>query len=179
MLSIASATMSPGQVKSRVKKRKISRAKQAAIINIDQSPRLTIKQENFCIKYIELDNASEAYRQVYNTENSTPKSVWEQSCWLMKNPKVSTRIKMLREAAQITVDDIISEYEEVRQLSKEAGQYSSMVAATSGKAKVLGLDKLTIAGDKDNPLRIVQGLSDQELLERMEQIKLQLMSIDA
>jgi len=34
--------------------------------------KLTIKQEKFCNLYIELGNASEAYRQSYNCEKMKP-----------------------------------------------------------------------------------------------------------
>ena len=37
--------------------------------------KLTIKQEKFCNLYIELGNASEAYRQSYNCEKMKPESV--------------------------------------------------------------------------------------------------------
>lgn len=58
---------------------------------------MTPKQEKFCQKYLELGNASEAYRQVYSCRRMKEKQVWEEASKLLKNPKVTQRIKELQE----------------------------------------------------------------------------------
>ncbi len=58
---------------------------------------MTPKQEKFCQKYLELGNASEAYRQVYSCRRMKEKQVWEEASKLLKNPKVTQRIKGLQE----------------------------------------------------------------------------------
>lgn len=42
---------------------------------------------------------------------------------------------------KITVDDLLAELDEARAIGKESGKAAPMVAATMGKAKLLGLDK--------------------------------------
>ncbi|MGL5649240.1 MAG: terminase small subunit, partial [Clostridium sp.] len=47
--------------------------------------KLTQKQENFCQKFVETGNASEAYRHAYNVSKMKPESVNRKACELMKN----------------------------------------------------------------------------------------------
>ena len=47
---------------------------------------LTPKQEKFARKYIELGNASEAYRQSYDAQNMLPESVWAEASRTLANP---------------------------------------------------------------------------------------------
>ena len=44
-----------------------------------------------------------------------------------------------RERNQVTIDNVVDELEEARQIAKQSGNASAMVSATLGKAKVLGL----------------------------------------
>jgi phage terminase small subunit len=75
--------------------------------------KLTQKQENFCIAYIETGIASEAYRRAYNTERMKDKQVWEEACKLLKRPNVTQRVKELREEAKdramVTLERVIEE----------------------------------------------------------------------
>lgn len=45
----------------------------------------------------------------------------------------------------MTVDDLITELNEAREVAKENGNPTAMIAATMSKAKLLGLDNQTIA----------------------------------
>ncbi|ECY1204364.1 terminase small subunit [Salmonella enterica] len=111
---------------------------------------LTIKQEAFCQAYIETGNASEAYRTAYAADKMKPEAVHVQACKLQDNPKIALRIKELRgeikQRHNVTVDSLLAELEETRQkaLSAETPQSSAAVAATMGKAKLVGLDKQII-----------------------------------
>lgn len=60
---------------------------------------LTQKQENFCLAYIKCGNASQAYRESYNAEKMTEKSIWEKACELKANVKVAERIAELQDKA--------------------------------------------------------------------------------
>lgn len=75
--------------------------------------KLTIKQENFCNYFLEFGNASEAYRRAYNTDNMKEKTVWEKASELLRNDKVSARVKELRkefsDISKITKERIIRE----------------------------------------------------------------------
>lgn len=109
---------------------------------------LTAKQEAFCLAYLETGNASEAYRQAYNAENMKPETVNRKAKELLDHGKISARIAQLQgEAAErneVTVDSLLAELEEARQLALQEGQPSAMVSATMGKAKITGKDKQLI-----------------------------------
>jgi phage terminase small subunit len=85
----------------------------AFFIPMSDSP-LTPKQEKFAQKYIELGNASEAYRQSYDAENMLDKSVWEEASRTLADHKVAARIMELQEQHrkrhEVTVDRIKQEY---------------------------------------------------------------------
>ena len=111
---------------------------------------LTPKQDNFCRLYIELGNASEAYRQAYDAEDMNQNTVNKNASVLLENPKIATRLNQIRsehmKRHNLTVGDLLKELEEARQaaLGAENPQSSAAVAATMGKAKLLGLDKQVI-----------------------------------
>jgi phage terminase small subunit len=109
---------------------------------------LTIKQEKFCMVYIETSNASEAYRQAYNCENMKENSINVNASKLLADAKITLRLEELRkehaERHNLTINDLIRELEEARKAALSAlpsPQSSAAVAATMGKAKLLGLDK--------------------------------------
>ncbi|MDW0618492.1 terminase small subunit [Mannheimia haemolytica] len=109
---------------------------------------LTPKQEAFCLTYIETGNASEAYRQAYETEEMKSETVHRKAKELMDNGKITARIEELKaehaERHKLTVDDLLAELEEARLLAKEKENPNAMTQATMGKAKLLGLDKQII-----------------------------------
>lgn len=60
--------------------------------------KLTPKQESFCQLYIELGNASEAYRRSYDVgENTTEGTINVKSSRMLKEYKISLRVDELRE----------------------------------------------------------------------------------
>lgn len=106
---------------------------------------LTIKQEKFCMVYIETGNASEAYRQAYNCENMKPESINNKAYEMLKKVEIGARLHELRikhaKRHELTIDDLVAELEEARTaaLGAENPQSSAAVSATMGKAKLLGL----------------------------------------
>ena len=106
---------------------------------------LTPKQEAFAQAYVELGNASEAYRRAYNAENMKAETIHVKACELLGSGKVAERVAELQEAVQrvhnVTVASLIAELEEARQVAKGREQGAAMVQATMGKAKLAGLDK--------------------------------------
>ena len=50
---------------------------------------LTIKQERFAQRYVELGNASEAYRQSYDAEDMSDEAIRVEASRLLDNPNVS------------------------------------------------------------------------------------------
>ena len=111
---------------------------------------LTPKQESFCQKYIELGNASEAYRQSYDADDMNTNTVNRKAKELLDNGKITARVEQIKQEHKkrhnMTIDDLLLELEEARQaaLGAENPQSSAAVAATMGKAKILGLDKQVI-----------------------------------
>lgn len=111
---------------------------------------LTLKQEVFCQAYIETGNASEAYRTAYAADKMKPETVNRNAKALLDNNKITTRVAELRgeikDRHNVTVDSLIAELEEARQaaLAAETPQSSAAVAATMGKAKLVGLDKVVV-----------------------------------
>ncbi|WP_045952829.1 terminase small subunit [Achromobacter xylosoxidans] len=121
---------------------------------------LTPKQEAFALAYLETGNASEAYRRAYNAAKMKPAVVAVKASELLAHGKVSVRVAELQaahaERHKLTVDDLLRELEEARQaaLTAESVQSSAAVAATMGKAKLLGLDKQVIehSGPNGGPI---------------------------
>ena len=109
--------------------------------------KLTPKQENFCQKYIELGNASEAYRQSYDCSRMKSETINRKAKVEYDKGKIRARISELQEEHQerhnVTVDSLVAELEEARTaaLTCETPQSSAAVAATLGKAKLLGIGK--------------------------------------
>ena len=107
---------------------------------------LNPKQEKFAQLYVQLGNASEAYRQAYNS-TAKPESVNVNASKMLSDTKVSLRVEEIREALRanhgITLQDLLKELEEARKaaLSAETVQSSAAVNATMSKAKLLGFDK--------------------------------------
>lgn len=106
--------------------------------------KLTAKQEAFCLAYMETGNASEAYRRSYNAGKMQTESIRVNAGKLLVSTTVALRIQELQAKAvernAVTVDDLIAELEEARQSALGAliPQSSASVAATMGKAKILG-----------------------------------------
>lgn len=109
---------------------------------------LTPKQEKFCQVYLETGNASEAYRQSYNAGDMASNTINVKASDLLSNGKIRARIAELRAPviakAQLTVDTLLDELEEARQLALKTESPAPAVSATMGKAKLLGLDKQII-----------------------------------
>lgn len=79
---------------------------------------LTPKQAKFVEYYLEIGNASEAYRRAYDVKKATPKSVNECASKLMADPKVASRIAEINQKAVEQSGMTIAEWiKEVRRLS--------------------------------------------------------------
>lgn len=126
---------------------------------------LTPKQERFCHAYIETSNASEAYRQAYAASRMKPATINVKACVLLAGGKVAARVAELRDSIivkvhGVTVASLLLELEEARQVGKERGQASSMVAATLGKARLAGIDDGTDDDANSTPQRVEVTVTD-------------------
>ena len=61
---------------------------------------LTIKQQRFVDKYLETNNASEAYRFAYNCKNASAETVKVDACKLLKKPNVALTIEKQQDKIQ-------------------------------------------------------------------------------
>lgn len=104
---------------------------------------LTAKQEKFCQGVAKGLTYSDAYREAYDAENMKTETINRKAKELIDNGKVAARIDKLKQRAlkryDLTVDDIISELEEAREIAKETKTSAAMVSASMGKAKLLGM----------------------------------------
>ena len=118
---------------------------------------MTPKQEQFTRLYVETGNASEAYRQAYNTDNMKPETVTNEAYKLLQDPDISAMVDDLKAEARqrhaVTVGDLLQELEQARAaaLAAPTPQSSAAVSATMGKAKMLGLlvDKAEIKAEAE------------------------------
>lgn len=103
---------------------------------------MTPKQEKFCQLYVELGNASEAYRQAYNAARMKPESVAVQAAKMLVSPKIALRLAELKahhaERHDMTVDDIAKMLKEDRDFARECETPAAAVSATMGLAKLYG-----------------------------------------
>ena len=103
---------------------------------------MTPKQADFVRWYFELGNASEAYKRAYNS-HAKPNTLHRKANDLLKHPVIKAEVKAMQEQARerndVTIDNVVDELEEARQIAKQSGNAAAMVSATLGKAKVLGL----------------------------------------
>lgn len=140
---------------------------------------LSPKREVFARAVSSGKTQADAYREAFPVSQKwKDKSVHEKSSALMKDAKVASRVDELRVKAAdkvaITVEHLIAELEEARSAALMAGpspQSSAAVAATMGKAKLLGLDKqiVELSGKDGGPIQTKADvtLSPSDAYERL------------
>ena len=107
---------------------------------------LTEKQEAFALAFLETGNAAEAYRRAYDVAPDAKDGwLYVEACQLLDNPKIALRLKELREQAErlsiYNLTQALTELEQAREIARVSVNPSAMVAATTGKIKLFGLDK--------------------------------------
>lgn len=79
--------------------------------------KLTQKEENFCRKFFECGNASEAYRYAYSCANMKPNTVHRNAHQLLKNTYVSTRLQYykdhMEEALGLSKQKVLAEHRKI------------------------------------------------------------------
>jgi len=111
---------------------------------------LTPKKRAFALAYHQLGDAAAAYRQCYKAENMQASTVRKRASELLTDGDITGMLRELqaeaRVAHKLTVDDLLQELEAARQaaLNNPVPQCSAAIAATMGKARLLGLDKQII-----------------------------------
>jgi len=106
---------------------------------------LTPKREAFARAYVELGCAAQAYRAAFNAENMAPETVRNKASQTLARDDVRAMVDAIRaELAQrhhVTLDSLLNELEDARKSASALGMPQASIAATLGKAKLLGLDK--------------------------------------
>ena len=105
--------------------------------------KLTKKQEAFVQAYLKCLNPTQAYRKSHDAKNMSDDACRVEGNKLVKHPTISLRIAKATEKAitkaALTVESILEELEEARQMAKLKENPSAMAQASMGKAKVGGL----------------------------------------
>lgn len=120
---------------------------------------MTPKQEKFCTLYIELGNASEAYRQAYSAGRMKAESIAVQAAKMIASPKIALRLAELKaahaERHNMTVDDIADMLIEDRKFARDMESAAAAVSATMGLAKLYGhmRDKVEHTGKNGGPIQ--------------------------
>ena len=101
-----------------------------------------VRHEKFIREYLKCDfNAAAAYRAVYPRHK--PSCARVTACQLLTKPNVKKRLAEVQMAllkkADITVDRILNEYEQARQMAVEQAKPEAMLSASEKKAKLVGL----------------------------------------
>ena len=133
----------------------------------DAHKKLTPRREKFCLKYVECDNASEAYRCSYSCTRMAERHVWEEASKLLKIPHVAQRVAELRAAAEkraeLKIDAVISMLSDaimadvtdyvspdgiirtmdIKRMPKEARRLIQSVKATKDTVQIELIDKMS------------------------------------
>jgi phage terminase small subunit len=134
-----------------------------------RATKLTPKQRAFVQAYIVTGNASEAYRQAYDTSKMSDKAIGNEASRLLAHPGITLEVERLRaEHAgrhNVTIDSLTAELEKARQGAETANQYGAAVSAILGKAKLHGLivDKAKVeVSTHEDALRALQQLVEPQ-----------------
>jgi len=106
--------------------------------------KLTAKQEAFCVAYAACNNATEAYKQVYDVApNSKPETVRNGAYKVLCRPEVEARVAELRgqaaRAGLVTLESHLTDLARLRDLAEEDGQFSAAITAEISRGKAVGL----------------------------------------
>ena len=134
--------------------------------------KLTVKQERFAQAFVEIGNASEAYKRVYSTENMNNTSIRKEGNSLLKHPLISPRIAELQAEHKgrhdITMDYLTDLLVKAANLSLEANDRSNLRGAAMDLAKLTGqiVDQHAVAEFRVNENR-------SEIIDRMVERRVQ------
>jgi phage terminase small subunit len=113
------------------------------ITGIQLPCKLTMKQESFCLAYLETGNASEAYRRSYNAVNMKEATVWRKAHDLVRNGNVAARVEELRqqlaERAQVTLEKHLDDLKSLRNKAETAEKFGPAIQAEIARGKAAGL----------------------------------------
>ena len=103
--------------------------------------KLTIKEELFCQEYLKNGNATQAYKNSYNTSRMKPKSINETASALKAKIKIASRIDELR---KILESEDIADAKEIQKfyttmMRNEEEESQHRIKASELQGKAIGL----------------------------------------
>ena len=110
--------------------------------NNTTTTKLTPKERNFALAYIETGSAAKAYRQAYD-HNGNDATARRCGFTVLHKAKVMALVIDLqgehRDRHKVTIDGLTWELEKARSLAMNSGNAAAAVQAIMGKAKLHGL----------------------------------------
>ena len=107
------------------------------------SIKLTAKQESFAQAIASGVSQAAAYRIAYDHEGMSDVSIYQESCKLNKNPKITLRVAELRapviKKAQVTLESHIAELQRLAKVAEDNGNVQAAIKAVELTGKVSGL----------------------------------------
>lgn len=106
---------------------------------------LTEKLEAFCIEYVRVGNGRLAYELSHPGSKAKPAAMRVEACRILQRPNVRLMIEQLRQAAleksTTTVQSLMLELDQSRELAMETENAAAATGATMGKARIAGFLK--------------------------------------
>ena len=103
---------------------------------------LTPKQEIFCLRIVERDAPSEAYRRAYDVASMSDETISVEAARLLRHARVKARIAELRTSLQrclgVSRATLVHQLDEVIGLARGRSDLKAMLAGIMAKAKLLG-----------------------------------------
>jgi phage terminase small subunit len=100
---------------------------------------LTLKQEKWCLVYLETGNASEAYRQAYDCQNMKPETIGRRAKELLDNSKIKAHLAELKETLDISPQRALKIYAKAIRMAEDKGDAATMKGLGDSIAKLAGM----------------------------------------
>lgn len=106
---------------------------------------LTEEIEAFCVEYVRVGNGRLAYQLSHPNSKAKPATMRVEACRILQRPNVRLMIEQLRQAAleksTTTVQSLMLELDQSRELAMETENSAAATTATMGKARIAGFLK--------------------------------------
>lgn len=106
---------------------------------------LTAKQEKFCQGVAKGLSYSEAYREAYNANKMSEKTIWENASRLAKNSRVTARLEELRSKIEeeliYSAKESFNKLKELQDKAELNGNINAAIKAEELKGKLVNLYK--------------------------------------
>jgi phage terminase small subunit len=125
-----------------------------------QTKKLTPKQETFCNAYVEVGNASEAYRRAFEAGAMKPETINRKAVELLNNGKITARVEVLQ--AELKSKSDITKERILKELAKigfaDTDNLNAKIKALETINKMLGFnepEKNEVAATLNNHQHVV------------------------